>query len=231
MQDVTRTQKIAGPAERTRRTAAVGGASQETVAAGRRRGRPRSERTRDAIMRAAGELMLERDVSEISVDALAERAGASKATIYRWWRSKELLLLDALRSEWESTAPEDLDCGSLAEDLCALVVPWARELTAKPYGRTIAAFVARAQTDAGFAHEYRSEFVRYRRAPARKALERAIERGEIRADSDLEAALDLIYGPLYHRLLHGHAPLTEDFARTVVDYAVAALGTPEERRP
>jgi AcrR family transcriptional regulator len=198
-------------------------ASRQTVAAKPNRGRPRSERSRRAILRAASELMLERDLREISMDALAERAGASKATIYRWWPSKELLVLDALRSEWDTAVLDPIDTGSLAGDLRALILPWTHQLAARPYGRVIASFVARAQVDPDFAREYRVHFVGQRRERGRSAFELAIARGEIPPETDVEAALDLLYGPLYHRLLHGHAALTDSFARTIVDYVVAAL--------
>jgi AcrR family transcriptional regulator len=195
-----------------------------------RRGRPRSERSRRAILHAASDLLLERGLSEISMDAVADRAEASKATIYRWWPSKELLVLDALLSEWASGTADAVDTGSLAGDLRELILPWTRQLTAKPWGRVIAALVASAQCDPRFAEEYRGHFVKLRREPAGIALLRASQRGEIPADTDIDAALDLLYGPFYHRLLHGHAPLTERFARTIVDYVVAALTTPGGER-
>jgi hypothetical protein len=68
-----------------------------------------------------------------------------------------------------------------------------------------------------FAAEYRERFVEPRRQQAREIFRRAIERGEIPADTKVEVALDLLYGPLYHRLLHGHAPLNDRFVRDVVD--------------
>lgn len=189
-----------------------------------RRGRPRSEGSRRAILSAVSELIVERDLSEISMDALAERAKVGKATIYRWWPSKELLVLEALRSEWDSASPDEIDTGSLAGDLKGLIYPWARELTSRRYGRLVAALVSRAQVDEEFAREYRTHFVTRRRERARIALERAVARQEISADTDVEAALDLLYGPIFHRLLHGHAPLTDDFVRTSVDHVVVALG-------
>jgi AcrR family transcriptional regulator len=188
-----------------------------------RRGRPRSERSRRAILAATSELMLERPLPEVSMEAVAERAGAGKATIYRWWPSKELLVLDALRSEWTTSGPDAVDTGSLAGDLRVLILPWVRQLAAKPYGRVIAAIVARAQDDPAFAEQYRTHFVGPRRELSRQAMSRAIERGEIAADTDVEAALDLIYGPIYHRLLHRHAPLTEPFATTILEYVLLAL--------
>lgn len=188
-----------------------------------RRGRPRSERSRQAILRAASDLALELDLGAITIEAVAERAGASKATIYRWWPSKELLVLDALLNEWDAADPEAIDTGSLSGDLHALIDPWTRELRRKAYGRVIASFLATAQTDPAFAREYRTHFVERRREQARKAIQRAIHRSEIAADTDVEAALDLLYGPFYHRLLHGHARVTESFARTIIDYLVTAL--------
>jgi AcrR family transcriptional regulator len=185
--------------------------------------RPRSEASRRAILRAAGELLAKHGLNAISMDAVAKRAGASKATIYRWWPSKELLALDALFSEWTPQTPDTHDTGSLAGDLLALIRPWARQLTAKPYGPVIAARISRAQVDTEFAHEYRTRFVEPRRAEARAIFTRAIERGEIPEDTDVETALDLLYGPFYHRMLHGHAKLTDRFTRTVVDYVAAGV--------
>jgi AcrR family transcriptional regulator len=193
-----------------------------------RRGRPRSETARKAILRAASELLLERGLNSISMDAVAERAGTGKATIYRWWPSKELLALDALFSEWESTQPPTRDTGALSGDLLTLMLPWARQLAAKPYGRLIAAFVTKAQGDAAFAEEYRARFIEPRRAPARVIFARAMARGEIPPETDTEAAADLLYGPFYHRLLQGHAALNDHFAHTIVGYVVAALSRPTQ---
>jgi AcrR family transcriptional regulator len=188
-----------------------------------RRGRPRSEKARKAILLAAAELLLEHGLNAISMDAVAERAGTSKATIYRWWPSKELLALDALFGEWEPRPSHRHDTGSLSGDLLALMRPWMRRLTGKPYGRVVAALVTKAQGDPEFAEQYRARFVEPRRDPARMILARAIERGEIPSNTDVEVALDLLYGPFYHRLLHGHAPLTDRFARSVVSTLVAGL--------
>jgi AcrR family transcriptional regulator len=146
----------------------------------------------------------------------------SKATIYRWWKSKESLALDALL-EWAAAGLEDHDTGSLRGDLLATVLPWVREVRRRPFGRAIAALVAQAQSDPHFAEIYRTHFVEQRRKPARAAFERAIARGEVGEGLDIDLALDLVYGPLYHRLLHGHAPLTERCARAVIDHVVVGI--------
>jgi AcrR family transcriptional regulator len=187
------------------------------------RGRPRSEKARKAIMDAAADLLIARGLSAVSMDAVAEQAGVSKATIYRWWPTKESLALDALFTEWSAVEPGARDTGTLRGDLLALLRPWARLATSKPYGRVIAALITQAQTDPAFAAEYLQRFVEPRRDQARAIFRRAIDRGEIPPDTKIEVALDLLYGPIYHRLLHGHAPLNDRFVRDVVDLALAGI--------
>ena len=197
----------------------------EPTAATPRRGRPRSEKARNAILEAAAELLLLHGLGAMSMDAVAERAGVSKATIYRWWPSKEMLALDALLA-WAAASAPPRDTGSLRGDLLALVRPWVREIRRQPFGRVIAALVTEAQSDPQFAEAYRTRFVEPRREAMRAAFARAAERGEVPAGLDVEVAVDLIYGPLYHRLLHGHAPLTARFAENVVDMALAGIANP-----
>ena len=199
--------------------------AREPAPASTRRGRPRSERARNAILEAAAELLLRRGLGAVSMDAVAEQAGVSKATIYRWWPSKERLALDALL-DWSAARAPTRDTGSLRGDLLALVRPWVREIRSAPFGRVIAAFVTEAQSDPQFAAAYRKHFVTPRREAMRAAFARAAERGEVPANLDVEVAVDLIYGPLYHRLLHGHAPLTVRFAERVVDMALAGIANP-----
>ena len=191
--------------------------SSDVTAEAPQRGRPRSERARKAILEAASELLLARGLSAVSMDAVAERAGVSKATIYRWWPTKETLALDALYTKWAAARPHPRDTGSLRGDLLSMLRPWARLAGSRPYGRVVAALLTEAQTDPVFAAEYRQRFVEPRREQAREIFRRAIERGEIPADTKVEVALDLLYGPLYHRLLHGHAPLNDRFVREVID--------------
>jgi AcrR family transcriptional regulator len=195
----------------------------DTAADAPRRGRPRSEKARLAILEAAAELLLERGLPAVSMDAVAERAGVSKATIYRWWRTKETLALDALYNEWAAAQPPAKSTGSLRGDLMALLRPWVRLASSRPYGRVMAALITEAQMDPEFAAVYRSRFIEPRREQAGAVFRRAIERGEIPADTKVDVALDLLYGPLYHRLLHGHAPLNDRFVRDVVDTALDGI--------
>jgi hypothetical protein len=94
----------------------------------------------------------------------------------------------------------------------------------------IAALVTESQTDPAFARKYRARFVEPRRNQAGIIFRRAIERGEIPASTKTEVALDLVYGPIYHRLLHGHAPLNDQFVRDIIDTALDGIA-PASPRP
>lgn len=195
-----------------------------------RRGRPRSESAREAILTAAAELLLEHGLDAVSMDALAERAGVSKATIYRWWPTKEALALDALYTAWAGPELAAPDTGSLRGDLLALLRPWVRRVKARPYARVLGSFIAKAHSDPAFAAEYLARVVSPRRHIARLIFERAADRGELAPNVRVEVALDLIYGAIYHRLLHGHEPLTDRFLIEAVDMVLnGIIATPAGR--
>jgi AcrR family transcriptional regulator len=189
-----------------------------------RRGRPRSEKARNAILAAATELLLEAGLDAVSMDAVAGRAGVSKATIYRWWPTKETLALDALYHDWDPGRPRSRKTDSMRDDLLALLRPWVRLVNERPYARVVAALLAKAQTDHVFAEQYHARFLEPRRKRAAAIFERAIERGEITPDTKIDVAVDLLYGPLYHRLIQGTGPLNERFLRDIVDIVVTGLG-------
>jgi len=189
-----------------------------------RRGRPRSERAQQAILGAASDLLYEQGLSAMNVALVAERAGVSKATIYRWWPSKEVLALDAFATDWETISPvQSPDTGSLRGDLHERFRIFWRLMRARPVGRVLTGLAAHAQADQEFAELYRERFLEPRRIATREIFQRALDRGEIPADADVEVALDLLYGSLLHRLFQGHAPLDDHFAHEVVELVVAAL--------
>src|ERR1700737_2613138 len=98
-----------------------GGGGTKIATTGPRRGRPRSGEARLAILDATTELLLEHGLIGANMDAVAERAGVSKATIYRWWPTKEALALDALYRSWSEVGPA-LDTGSLRGDMLAILL-------------------------------------------------------------------------------------------------------------
>ena len=130
---------------------------------------------------------------------------------------------DALYTEWAAARPAPRDTGSLRGDLLSLLRPWARLAVNRPYGRVLGALITEAQTDPDFAKEYHDRVVEPRRDQARAILRRAADRGELPTDTQVEVALALLFGPLYHRLLHGHAPLNDRFVTNVVDLALSGI--------
>ncbi len=192
------------------------------------RGRPRSVQAEAAILQATAEILEERGFAALTMEEVATRAGASKATVYRWWSSKGTLAFDAFVARFLEGQPLP-DTGSLHSDLLAALRGWIRAVKGTATGRILAGLIAEVQRDPGLADEWRRRFVDVVRSQHRVMLERAIERGEMAADCDIEIVLDLLYGSAYHRLLQSHLPLTERFARGVVDIIVAGL-EPDRRR-
>jgi AcrR family transcriptional regulator len=185
------------------------------------RGRPRSEKARRAILGAAGEL-LERDgFAAVTIESIAEHAGVSKATIYRWWPNKAAVMTESFL---ELMAPEasSLDTGSAREDLRLRLRDLAHVLAGRS-GRFIAALVAESQTDPEVAEALRTHWIAARRRETRTLLRRGIERGELRPDLDLEVAIDALYGPVYWRMLTGYAPLNDAFVDRLTDHVMAGL--------
>jgi AcrR family transcriptional regulator len=162
-------------------------------------GRPRSEESHRAIIHATLELLVEAGYRSLTMEAVRTRAGVGKATIYRRWASKEELVRDAIVSMHdEFDAP---DTGSLRGDYHGM----ARVVMASAQKAGAATFVPRLLGDAANDPELHAIFYDHLVAPRRRhtrtILERAVARGEIRADLDLELVIDLLAGPVVYRLL------------------------------
>jgi AcrR family transcriptional regulator len=164
----------------------------------RRPGRPRRPTTDDAITRAALDLLAERGFQAATIEAIAERAGVGRNTIYRRWRSKEELIADALR---ELTT--DVDWG--ADDLYSLLLTWlrdfARTFSDPLQGRLLVGVLGELQQNPVFADVYADRVVRPRREALLARLVEARERGELRPDADVELVADLLGGALLLRRL------------------------------
>ena len=174
-------------------------------------------------MRAATELLAERGLHGLSIEEVASRAGVAKTTIYRRWHSRGTLALDAFLAEFKALQPLP-DTGILRDDLLAALRAWVRAVTRTSAGRILVGLIAEAQHDPELADAWRTRVVEPLRAQHRIMLRRAIDRGQLPATTDTEVALDLLYGAAYHRLLNGHQPLNDTFARRVVDVIVTGLG-------
>jgi AcrR family transcriptional regulator len=184
-------------------------------------GRPRSERARRAILQAANELLEGEGFAAVTMEAIAERAGVSKATVYRWWPNRAAVVMDGFLSTVSSQVPFP-HTGHAREDI-RLHMRRLTEAFGGKIGRTVAALIAEGQADPELAEALRSRWLSVRRAEVREILELGIERGELREGLDPEVAVDVLYGPIYYRMLVGHAPLDEDFADALADHIFAGL--------
>jgi AcrR family transcriptional regulator len=173
-------------------------------------------------LQAATQILAERGLAGMSIEEVASRAGVGKATIYRRWPSRGTLALDAFLAEFQGQQPLP-DTGTLRGDLLAALRAWVRSVTRTSAGAMLAGLIAEAQQDPGLAAAWRERVVERLRAQHKIMLDRAIQRGEIPPDTDQEVVLDLLFGAAYHRLLHGHAPLNDRFARRVVDLIVSGV--------
>ena len=186
-----------------------------------RPGRPRSERSREAVLRATSELLLEVGPRAMTTDEIARRSGVSKATVYKWWPTKYAVAIEAFLSEMFAESP-DPDTGSAREDF-RLTLRGMIHFYAGPSGRVFAQLLGVAQFDPAVAVELRDRLVGSRRELARAIWDRGVARGELRPDADPEAAVDAVFGPAMYRLVTGHAPLDDAAADAIVDVAVRGL--------
>jgi len=192
----------------------------------RGRGRPRSEVTRQRILDAALETLQISGFACSTTDLIAERAGASKATIYRWWPTKASLLAEALREAVAQEVPFP-ETGDLATDIEAQLQNFISLLNGR-LGRAFKAFVGAAQSDPEVAAAFLEDWVTPRRREAKAVLERYQSNHRIAPDVDLDLVLDLLYGPLYFRLLSGYGALTPEYARQITGFALNGLALQKE---
>jgi AcrR family transcriptional regulator len=186
------------------------------------RGRRRSERSHEAIIAATQELLVERSYPELTIEGIAARARVGKQTIYRWWPSKAALVLEAYLAGSEAV-PLPVDGTTAREDIRALL-GWLIAVLAQPIGgHVVAGLVGDLQRDADLAEGFHRDVVPARREAMLAALERGRERGEVRADADLDLAVDALHGAVFYRLLLSGEPLSDDFADRLAEQALTGL--------
>jgi AcrR family transcriptional regulator len=187
----------------------------------RGRGRPRDESRQRRILKAALELMDTTGFAQVTVEAIAERAGTSKATVYRWWPNKAAVVIEAFR---EAIAPELplRNTGTLRDDLTSQLRNFSRVLSGRG-GRMLRSFLAAGMSDPDVAAAFRSTWSAPRRAEAKQMLRQKQVSGQLGKDADLDLVLDLLYGPMYYRFLVKNEPPSQKYAEAVVELLIQAL--------
>ena len=193
----------------------------EAAPAPRRRGRPRDLQIRDQILRAARALLDEAGPAALTMEAVAQRAGVGKPTVYRWWPNRHAVAMAALMAAPDAAvAPRRSRSALHALEQQLLTVA---ETLASRSGRHVTAMIAAADPDTEVAKAFRHHFVLARRAEGRAWLEQAVQDGELSAELDAEIAADQIYGALFFRLLLGHAPVDAAFVRRLLQQVLRGL--------
>ena len=185
------------------------------------RGRPRSPETREKILKAAYEMLNEVGFIDLTIEGVAAKAGVGKPTIYRRWKSKAELAMDAFL---EQVNPEIAfpDTGSVIEDFREQMQKIVK-LMNSPRGEVLANVIGCGQADEELITAFRDNWLTPRRKDAKRILQRGIERGELREDIDEEIAIDALYSPLFYRLLLKHQPLTDKFVNKLVNMVMNGL--------
>lgn len=184
-------------------------------------GRPRSEVSRAAVLAATWQLLQTTPLKKLSIEAIAREAGVGKTTIYRWWPSKTAVAVDAFLAQIEAVLPFP-ETETVAESLMLQVQQVVKAFQGD-VGRIIAGIVAEGQDDPEALASFRDRFLNPRREVARQVIMQGIESGELDAALDPDLAMDILYGPIYYRLLLQHLPLDEAFGKAVAERAIACL--------
>ncbi|MGB8403184.1 MAG: TetR/AcrR family transcriptional regulator [Mycobacterium sp.] len=189
----------------------------------RSRGRPPSSTAEShaLILDAVYDLLQERSVRDLTIEAVAKRAKVSKPTIYKWWPTKADLVMAMLQERLDH--PPDtpqLEVASMTvQDSLKLKVRMLVGMFNGMFGKVMAELIAEGQSDPAVLKTLYDRHLRERRAATVAEVERARVSGELPAEIDPELVVDTISGPLYYRLLLRQKPLTEAYADDLVAHA------------
>ncbi len=187
-------------------------------------GRPRSAAARRAVLNAARELLEQGGVGAVTMEGIAARAGVGKPTIYRTWPNAHAVMMAALIDTVDIAAS-----ARAGRSVLRALQHQLREIAdvfASRTGRSVALILASAEAETELSKAFRHHFILARREEGRALLLAAEWQGRLRADLDLEVALDLIYAPIFYRQLVGHAPIDRRFTDAVLRHALQGLASP-----
>lgn len=196
-------------------------------------GRPRVEGEREGeLLDATLDLLLEVGYDRLTMDAVAARARASKATLYRRWSGKHSLVVDALMRSKKSPEIPDVDTGSLRGDLVATYCG-PGGFAGKDNAGMLAAIITALNTDEDFAAEFRARFLAPKLEVSRRIYQRAGDRGELAQGIDLDVLTPALAGILLHRVFLLGLPVDQRTVETVIDQIIlpAATGRPHSSTP
>jgi AcrR family transcriptional regulator len=184
--------------------------------------RSAKRRTETAILDATRELLAEVGVPGLTIEGVAARAGVAKTTIYRRWRSKEDLAL-ALLLDMVAQVAAVPDLGDTRAELTAFVNGAVDVLGSTLMGRVMQGLVSELAFNPGLAKLFREQIVAARIWEVRRLVDRGVERGDLRPGTEPELAHELLFGPLYYRLLLSGGSLDHRLGRNIVEAFMRAF--------
>lgn len=193
--------------------------SGRTAAPGR--GRPRDASRDSALRSAAMDVMADVGYRALTMDAVAARARAGKATIYRRWESKLDLVIDTCNQLVQRNIP-DPDHGSTEQDLDEFLSSFAGFLTG-PVGKAAQTLVGELPHEPELASAFRESFLLPQRNILRRIIERGVARGELRADAPIDTVVELAGSGLIYRLMLANEPLDRRYVDRLLHEALMPL--------
>ncbi len=181
----------------------------------------RSDRIHQAILDATAALLDEGGFPAATMDAIAARSGASKATLYKHWPSRTAVAAEAFGTMMAEALPLP-DTGNTGDDLVEQVVR-VSAFYAGPRGEVFAQLLAACVDDAAGATYFRQYFLGGRRTAITELWQRGLERGDADPRLAIDDVIDILFGPLIFRRMSGHCALTEEHARRLARTALSGL--------
>ncbi len=191
------------------------------------RGRPRDHRIDAAVQDATRAVLNERGYTGLTLTEVATRAGTNTPALRRRWRSRQHLIVDTLLDQLGAAPTPDTGCTHC--DLTAGIGTLSQTFSTTIGRRVLPALVADLGDDPELEAEFFGKLFHPRRASTAAALRRGIDRGDIRADADIDLLLDMLGATAYYRVLFGHLPITPTLAEDVVQVVLAGVATAQWR--
>jgi AcrR family transcriptional regulator len=185
------------------------------------RGRPRSAASQKAILDAAFSLLVERGYAAMSIEAVAARAGVGKATVYRWWKERAELAVEAFFASTKAEL-EFPNTGSAQQDFRRQITELADVLRGAR-GAVLAAMLGGGLTDPSLAAALNERWLEPRRRWGFERLSKAVAAGECLPNTHVPAALGVLYGPLYTPLLFGQGIPNREQVKAHLEVACRAI--------
>ncbi len=186
-----------------------------------KKGRPRSEKSRKAILNATNKLLLQTSVQELSIESIAKKAKVGKTTIYRWWPNKTAVVMDALANQPGMQTP--LPTASSHREAITMQLDKLVRLVDSNNGKTIAQLFSEAQASKVSLEIFKDNLLEPLMDAIRYSIDEGQKNGEFRTDIDATLAIDMLCGPIFFRLMAHPKDLDDEFGERYSSEAIKIM--------